>query len=141
MDVSQRSSRCGDIMTEPTDQTATIPQARASVATRGTRRSAALERGFPSGKLLLGLAALIILLQGIAAWKVVHLEQERAAVARSRAILDKDRQGLDEDRKVHGALLRGNRSASENRHHAAACTSISQAGRRDGAASPRRAAS
>ena len=38
-------------------------------------------------------------------------------------------------------FLRCNRSASENRHHAAACTSISQAGRRDGAASPRRAAS
>jgi len=35
----------------------------------------------------------------------------------------------------------GNRSASENRNHAAACDSISQAGRRDGAASPRRAAS
>ena len=33
------------------------------------------------------------------------------------------------------------RSASETRHHATACNSISQAGRRDGAASPRRAAS
>ena len=35
----------------------------------------------------------------------------------------------------------GIRSASENRNHAAACGSISQAGRREGAASPRRAAS
>ena len=33
------------------------------------------------------------------------------------------------------------RSASENRNHAAACDSILQAGRREGAASPRRAAS
>jgi hypothetical protein len=32
------------------------------------------------------------------------------------------------------------RSASENRNHAAACESISRAGRREGAASPRRAA-
>jgi hypothetical protein len=33
------------------------------------------------------------------------------------------------------------RSASENRNHAAACDSILWAGRREGAASPRRAAS
>jgi len=42
------------------------------------------------------------------------------------------------DVRVH---FLGIRSASENRHHATACDSISQAGRRDGAASPRRAAS
>jgi hypothetical protein len=40
----------------------------------------------------------------------------------------------------HASLFRI-RSASENRHHATACDAISQAGRRDGAASPRRAAS
>ena len=40
-------------------------------------------------------------------------------------------------KEVFGSI----RSASENRNHAAACGSISQAGRREGAASPRRAAS
>jgi hypothetical protein len=35
----------------------------------------------------------------------------------------------------------GNRSPYENRNHAAACDGISQAGRRDGAAAPCRAAS
>jgi hypothetical protein len=40
---------------------------------------------------------------------------------------------------VLGLLFR-NRSGSENGNHAAACDSISRAGRRDGAASPRRAA-
>jgi hypothetical protein len=42
--------------------------------------------------------------------------------------------------KVNDGQL-GTRSASENRNHAAACDSISRAGRREGAASPRRAAS
>src|SRR5262249_26168315 len=37
--------------------------------------------------------------------------------------------------------IKGNRSPYENRNHAAACDGISQAGRRDGAASPCRAAS
>src|SRR5713101_6417956 len=90
MDVSKRSSRCGGIMTEPTNQAATIQHDTTSLSTPGKRRSSALDRGFPSGKILLGLAALIILLQGIAAWKVVNLEQERAIVARLRAILEKD---------------------------------------------------
>ena len=58
---------CGveSIMSEPANQTATIQQDTASLATPGKRRSSALDRGFPSGKILLGLAALIILLQGI----------------------------------------------------------------------------
>jgi len=93
-------------MTEPTNQAATIQHDTTSLSTPGKRRSSALDRGFPSGKILLGLAALIILLQGIAAWKVVNLEQERAAVARSRAILEKDIKALEEDKKIHGLLLR-----------------------------------
>ena len=96
----------GGIMSEPTNQAATIQHDTASLATPDKRRNSALDRGFPSGKILLGLAALIILLQGIAAWKVVNLEQERAAVARSRAILEKDRQALEEAKEVHGPLLR-----------------------------------
>jgi hypothetical protein len=39
------------------------------------------------------------------------------------------------------ALWQRNRSPYENRNHAAACDGISQAGRRDGAAAPCRAAS
>jgi chromosome segregation ATPase len=77
-------------MTEPTNQAATIQNDTASFSTPRRRPGAALDRGFPSGKILLGLVVLIILLQGIAAWKVVNLEQEKAAVARSRAILEKD---------------------------------------------------
>jgi hypothetical protein len=77
-------------MSEPANQTATIQQDTASLSTSGKRRSSALDRGFPSGKILIGLAALIILLQGVAAWKVVNLEQERATVSRLRAILEKD---------------------------------------------------
>jgi hypothetical protein len=80
----------GSIMNESVNQTATIQHDTISSSTPGRRRGSALDRGFPSGKILLGLAALIILLQGIAAWKVVNLEQERATVARLRAILEKD---------------------------------------------------
>ena len=75
-------------MSEPVHQTATIQHDTVSSSTPGRRRSSALDHGFPSGKVLLGLAALIILLQGIAAWKVLSLEQERAAVARSWALLE-----------------------------------------------------
>jgi chromosome segregation ATPase len=92
MDASKRSSRFGGLMTEPTNQTAMIQNNNETVTlpTPGKRRSSALDRGFPSGKILLGLAALIILLQGIAAWKVVNLEQEKATVTRLRALLEKD---------------------------------------------------
>ena len=96
----------GSIMSEPANQTATIQRDTASLSTPGQRRSSSLDRGFPSGKILLGLAALIILLQGIAAWKVLNLEQERAAVARSWALLEEARKALEEDKKVHGPLLR-----------------------------------
>ena len=85
-------------MSEPVNQTATIQHDTVSSSTPGRRRGSALDRGFPSGKILLGLAALIILLQGIAAWKVLNLEQERAAVARSWAILGKDREAFEEDK-------------------------------------------
>ena len=77
-------------MTEPGHQTAARQQDTDSLATSRQRRSSVLDRGFPSGKILLGLAALIMLLQGIAAWKVVNLEQEKATVTRLRALLDKD---------------------------------------------------
>ena len=56
----------GDIMSEPTNHAATIQHDTASLATPDRRRGSALDRGFPSGKILLGLAALIIFLQGIA---------------------------------------------------------------------------
>src|SRR6266446_4979542 len=96
----------GDIMSEPTDQASTIQHDTTSLSMPGKRRSSALDRGFPSGKILLGLAALIILLQGIAAWKVLNLEQERVAVARSWVLLEEARKALEEDKKVHGPLLR-----------------------------------
>jgi hypothetical protein len=51
----------------------------------------------------------------------------------------KRRLHLDDD--VLEDLKEGNRSPYENRNHAAACDCISQAGRRDGTASPCRAAS
>ncbi len=96
----------GDIMSEPTNQAATIQHDTVSLATPDKRRGSVLDRGFPSGKILLGLAALIILLQGIAAWKVLNLEQERVAVARSWVLLEEARKALEEDKKVHGPLLR-----------------------------------
>src|SRR2546428_7726623 len=45
------------------------------------------------------------------------------------------------DRTNNMEKVEGTRSASENRNHAAACDSILWAGRREGAAAPRRAAS
>jgi len=93
-------------MNEPVNHTATIQHDTVSSSTPGRHRGSALGRGLPSGKILLGLAALIILLQGIAAWKVLNLEQERAAVARSWALLEEARKVLEEDKKVHGLLLR-----------------------------------
>jgi len=77
-------------MSEPANQTATIQQDTASLSTPGKRRSSALDRGFPSGKILGGFVVLIILLQVIAGWKVVNLGQEKAEVTRLRSLLEKD---------------------------------------------------
>src|SRR5882724_922576 len=88
--VSTKSSRFGVTMAETPDHIATGPDDNTSILTRRDRQGSALDRGFPTGKVLLGLVALILLLQGIAAWKVMTLEQERATLARRQALLERE---------------------------------------------------
>jgi hypothetical protein len=72
-----------------------------------------------------------------------HLEAAAEALALRRDtihLIDADGGNQDAKARKEGPSS-GTRSASENRNHAAACDSISRVGRREGADSPRRAAS
>jgi hypothetical protein len=71
-----------------------------------------LTRAFRQGNLLLGLVALIFILQGIAAWKVMNLERERETLTRRQAFLAKD---IEDYKMLTGKLpdLRGERGDIE----------------------------
>jgi len=77
-------------MTEPVSHAPTIQDGNASLLSPKRRRGSALDQGFPTGKLLLRLVALVFILQGIAAWKVMNLERERETLTRRQALLVKD---------------------------------------------------
>jgi chromosome segregation ATPase len=60
----------------------------------GVRRRARLDLGFP-GWSLLGIVAIVFLLQGVLAWKVLSVEKERAALVRDRLVLQKEVQSYE----------------------------------------------
>ncbi len=52
-------------------------------------KGSALDRGFPTGAVLILFVVIIIILQSISAWKVMNLEGERAAIDKKRHFLKK----------------------------------------------------
>nr|MBL0732039.1 hypothetical protein [Desulfobacterales bacterium] len=59
-------------------------------------KGSALDRGFPTGTILILFVIIIIILQSISAWKVLNLEGERAAIDKKEALLEKDRNDFDQ---------------------------------------------
>ena len=48
------------------------------------RKGSYLDRGFPTGKVLLVILGVVFFLQGISAWKIINLEREKASFEAER---------------------------------------------------------
>ena len=77
-------------MTELQDNTAEMQSEHIASSQIKKAKGSALDRGFPTGTVLVLLVIIVIILQGISAWKVINLESERAAIDKKGALLEKD---------------------------------------------------
>jgi Tfp pilus assembly protein PilN len=82
-------------MTELQDNTTEMQSKHTASSQTKKAKGSALDRGFPTGAVLILLVILVIILQGISAWKVVNLESERAAIEKKGALLEKDINDFD----------------------------------------------
>ena len=82
-------------MTELQDNTTEMQSKHTASSQTKKAKGSALDRGFPTGAVLILLVTLVIILQGISAWKVINLESERAAIEKKGALLEKDINDFD----------------------------------------------
>ena len=76
-------------MTELKNNTSEMQSEHVSSGPPKKGKGSALDRGFPTGVVLILLVILVIILQGISAWKVINLESERAAIEKKGRFLKK----------------------------------------------------
>ena len=95
-------------MTELQDNTTEMQSKHTASSQTKKAKGSALDRGFPTGAVLILLVILVIILQGISAWKVVNLESERAAIEKKGALLEKDINDFDK-LKRELPILKGER--------------------------------
>jgi len=77
-------------MAELQDNTTEMQSKHTASSQPKKAKGSALDRGFPTGTVLILLVIIVITLQGISAWKVINLESERAAIEKKGALLEKD---------------------------------------------------
>ena len=78
-------------MTESQNNTSEMQNKDFTSRPPNKRKGSALDRGFPTGFVLIVLVIIIIILQGISAWKVVKLDSERADLEKRKALFEKEK--------------------------------------------------
>ena len=73
-------------MTELKNNTSEMQSEHVSSGPPKKGKGSALDRGFPTGAVLIVLVILIIILQGISAWKVINLDSEREDLEQRKEI-------------------------------------------------------
>ena len=91
-------------MTELRDNTTEMQNKHIASSQTKKAKGSALDRGFPTGTVLILLVILVIILQGISAWKVINLESDRAAIEKKKALLEKDIHDFDKLKRELPAL-------------------------------------
>ena len=82
-------------MTESQDNTPEMQGKNVASRPPDKRRGSALDRGFPSGAVLIVLVILVIILQGISAWKVMNLDNERVDLEKRKAFFEKEKKDYE----------------------------------------------
>lgn len=78
-------------MTESQNNTPEMQSKNVASRPPNKLKGSALDRGFPTGVVLIVLAILIIILQGISAWKVMKLDNERADLEKREALFEREK--------------------------------------------------
>ncbi|MCJ7806672.1 MAG: hypothetical protein MUP57_03895 [Clostridia bacterium] len=82
-------------MTESQNNTPEMQNKDVTSKPPNKRKGSALDRGFPTGFVLIVLVILIIVLQGISAWKVMNLDNERADLEKRKALFEKEKKDYE----------------------------------------------
>jgi len=82
-------------MTELKNNTSEMQSEHVSSGPPKKGKGSALDRGFPTGIVLIVLVIIIIILQGISAWKVMNLDNERADLEKRKALFEKEKKDYE----------------------------------------------
>ena len=96
-------------MTELQDNTTEMQSKHTASSQTKKAKGSALDRGFPTVAVLILFVILIVILNGISAWKVINLDSERAAIEKKGALLEKDINDFDK-LKRELPVLKGERN-------------------------------
>jgi len=95
-------------MTESQNSTPEMQNKDVTSRPPNKHKGSALDRGFPTGFVLIVLVILIIVLQGISAWKVMNLDSERTDLEKREALFEKEKKDY-EHLKIELPSLRSER--------------------------------